>query len=149
MPKSPRTPKSRRSLAGEVGQVVVVGGAFMPSMPVANAEQNGTEAYPIIAAGGVRRLCAPGAAPPSDATAGMLLRDAPAALVGRQAPNEESICRRGEWHQRGAAAGIEVLQSGEVGHRQELRIIGEHLDGPRAAALRPAGQSMSGTKTPH
>ena len=109
----------------------------MPGMPVANAEHNGTEAYPIIAASGVRRLCAPGAAPPSDASAGMLLRDAPAALVGRQASNEESICRRGVWHQRGAAAGIQSLQGGEVGHRQELQVVGELFDGPCAAALHP------------
>ncbi len=68
----------------------------------------------------------------------MLLRDAPAAaLVGRQASKEERICRRGVWHQRGTAASIEVLQSGEVGHRQELQVVGEHFDGPRAAALHP------------
>ena len=109
----------------------------MPGMPLADAEQNGTKAYPIIAASGVWRLGAPGAAPPSDASAGVLLRDAPAALVGRQAPNEERTCRQGIWHQRGAAAGVQPLQGAGVGDCQELQVVGELFDGPCAAALHP------------
>ena len=72
------TPKSRRSPAGKVGQVVVVGGAGMPGMPVADAE-----------------------------------------------------------HTKGCRAGIQPLEGGEVGHSQELEVLGQHLDGACAAALPP------------
>ena len=62
MLKTPMTPKVRRSPTSEVDVAIVVGGARMAGVPIANAEHNGTKANPIIVASSVRCFGTPGAA---------------------------------------------------------------------------------------